>query len=84
MIRQRTATAARTYEGELTLNNKDKSLSLVVNGIWGPNAIRGANGKQVSNSNLGAIDPICTWKPSVRTQPDAADRVPVRVRRKVR
>jgi hypothetical protein len=51
------------YEGELTLNNKDKSLVLVLNGIWGPNAI-GANGKQVSNSNLGAIDPIFTWKPS--------------------
>ena len=55
--------AGPNYEGELTLNNKDKSLSLVVNGIWGPNAIGGANGKQVSNSNLGAIDPIFTWKP---------------------
>ena len=46
------------YEGELTLNNKDKSLSFVLNGIWGPNLL----GK--SNSNLGAIDPIATWKPS--------------------
>ena len=55
--------AGPNYEGELTLNNKDKSLSLVINGIWGPNAIGGANGKQVSNSNLGAIDPIFTWKP---------------------
>jgi hypothetical protein len=55
--------AGPNYEGELTLNNKDKSVSLVVNGIWGPNAIGGANGKQVSNSNLGAIDPIFTWKP---------------------
>ncbi len=52
------------FEGELTLNNKDKSVSLVVNGIVGPNAIGGANGKQASNSNLGAIDPIATWKPS--------------------
>jgi hypothetical protein len=52
------------FEGELTLNNKDKSVSLVVNGIVGPNAIPNANGKQVSNSNLGAIDPIATWKPS--------------------
>lgn len=46
------------YEGELTLNNKEKSLSLALNGIWGPNLI----GK--SNSNLGAIDPVATWKPS--------------------
>jgi len=51
------------YEGELTLNNKDKSLSLVVNGIWGPNA-QPATSTQHSNSNLGAIDPIATWKPS--------------------
>jgi putative OmpL-like beta-barrel porin-2 len=45
------------YEGELTLNNKDKSLALVLNGIWGPNQIGH------SNSNRGAIDPIVTWKP---------------------
>jgi hypothetical protein len=51
------------YEGRLTLNNKDKSLSLVVNGIWGPNA-KPATSSQHSNSNLGAIDPIATWKPS--------------------
>ncbi len=56
--------AGPNYEGELTLNTKDKSVSLVLNGIWGPNAIGGANGKQTSNSNLGAIDPIFTWKPS--------------------
>src|ERR1700688_527678 len=49
--------AGPNYEGELTLNTKDKSLSLVVNGIWGPNASPEPNGKQVSNSNLGAIDP---------------------------
>ena len=46
------------YEGELTLNNKDKSLSLVSNPMWGPNLV----GK--SNSNLGAIDEVATWKPS--------------------
>jgi Putative beta-barrel porin-2, OmpL-like. bbp2 len=57
------------YEGELTLNNKDKSISLVVNGIWGPNiqpaipTIVPPN-PQRSNSNLGAVDPIFTWKPS--------------------
>jgi hypothetical protein len=52
------------YEGELTLNNKDKSVSFVVNGIWGPNAEPFANSlPQRSNSNLGAIDPIATWKP---------------------
>jgi hypothetical protein len=51
-------------EGELTLNNKDKSLSLVVNGIIGPNGYPGANGGSHSNSTLGAIDPIATWKPS--------------------
>jgi hypothetical protein len=53
------------YEGELTLNNKDKSVSLVVNGIWGPNAAPFSNSTpQRSNTNLGAIDPIATWKPS--------------------
>jgi Putative beta-barrel porin-2, OmpL-like. bbp2 len=51
-------------EGELTLNNKDKSLSLVVNGIIGPNGYPGATGVSHSNSTLGAIDPIATWKPS--------------------
>ena len=51
------------YEGELTLNNKDKSISLVVNGIWGPN-VQPAFTKAKSNQNLGAIDPIFTWKPS--------------------
>ena len=46
------------YEGELTLNTKDKSLALVLNGIWGPNQVGH------SNSNRGAIDPIVTYKPS--------------------
>ncbi|MDO8433379.1 MAG: outer membrane beta-barrel protein [Candidatus Binatus sp.] len=45
------------YEGELALNNKEKTVSLLINGIWGPNLV----GK--SNSNLGAIDPVATWKP---------------------
>ena len=44
-------------EGELALNNKEKTVSLLINGIWGPNLL----GK--SNSNLGAIDPVATWKP---------------------
>ena len=52
------------YEGELTLNNKDKSLSLVINGIWGPNLVNPTTGLGQGNSNLGAIDPIWTWKPS--------------------
>jgi len=52
------------FEGELTLNNKDKSLSLVVNGIVGPNVQPANSGAHKSNSNLGAIDPIATWKPS--------------------
>ncbi len=47
-----------TGEGELTLNNKDKSVALVVNGTYGSQAINH------SNSNLGSIDPIFTWKPS--------------------
>lgn len=46
------------YEGELTLNTKDKALALVVNGIYGPNQLGH------SNSNLGAIDPIFTFKPA--------------------
>ena len=45
------------YEGELALNNKEKTISLLINGIYGPNLL----GK--SNSNLGAIDPVATWKP---------------------
>ncbi len=54
---QLTTNNGPNYEGELALNNKDKSLSLLVNGIWGPNL------PGHSNSNLGAIDPIVTWKP---------------------
>jgi hypothetical protein len=46
------------YEGEISLNNKDKTLALVLNGIYGPNQIGH------SNSNRGAIDPIVTIKPS--------------------
>ena len=53
------------WEGELALNNKDKSLSLVVNGIFGPNPAGAvAGGPNHSNMNLGAIDPILTYKPS--------------------
>lgn len=50
------------YEGELTLNNKEKTISFVLNGIWGPNLV-GPAGLGKSNSNLGAIDPVWTWKP---------------------
>ncbi len=46
------------YEGQIAVNNKDKSLALVLNGIYGPNQIGH------SNSNRGLIDPIVTIKPS--------------------
>ena len=52
-----TTNAGPNYEGEIALNNKDKTVSLIVNGIWGPNLVGH------SNSNLGAIDPIVIWKP---------------------
>ncbi len=50
-----------TGEGEITLNNKDKSVSLAVNGIIGSQAPGNA---PHSNSTLYAGDPIFTWKPS--------------------
>jgi Putative beta-barrel porin-2, OmpL-like. bbp2 len=66
-----TTNGGPNYEGELTLNNKDKSVSFVVNGIWGPNvqpsnlaSLAPANTGLHSNMNLGAIDPIATWKPA--------------------
>ena len=49
------------YEGELTLNNKDKSLDLVVNGIGGPNALPGSTG--------GHSNPIRIWARSIRSPP---------------
>src|SRR6266481_3954007 len=52
------------YEGEIILNNKEKSISLVVNGIYGPNFFGPTAAAGHSNSTLGAIDPIVTWKPS--------------------
>jgi len=52
------------YEGELTFNTKDKSLSLVINGIYGPNFFGPTASAGHSNTNLGAVDPIVTWKPS--------------------
>ncbi len=64
-----TSNGGPNVEGELTLNNKDKSFSLVVNGIYGPN-VQPSNlasippGKTKSNMELGAIDPIATWKPA--------------------
>lgn len=47
-----------TFEGELALNNKDKSVALLINGIEGSQALAH------SNSTLGAIDPVFTWKPA--------------------
>jgi hypothetical protein len=64
-----TSNGGPNVEGELTLNNKEKTLSLVVNGIFGPN-VQPSNtasippGTTKSNQELGAIDPIATWKPS--------------------
>jgi hypothetical protein len=52
------------YEGEIILNTKDKALSLVVNGIYGPNFFGPTLAAGHSNANLGAIDPIVTWKPA--------------------
>ncbi len=46
------------YEGELSVNNNDKSLAFVLNGIYGPNQAGH------SNSYRGAIDPIGTFKPA--------------------
>jgi hypothetical protein len=45
-------------EGELSVNNKDKSVALVLNGMYGPNQVGH------SNSYRGAIDPILTLKPA--------------------
>jgi outer membrane murein-binding lipoprotein Lpp len=59
-----TSNGGPNYEGQLALNNKDKSLSFVLNGIWGPNVQPSNSGAHKSNSNLGAIDPIASWKPS--------------------
>jgi hypothetical protein len=47
-----------TGEGELTINNKDKSIALVINGTYGANQLNH------SNSYRGAIDPILTYKPA--------------------
>jgi len=64
-----TSNGGPNVEGELTLNTKDKSLALVINGIFGPN-VQPSNtasippGKTKSNQELGAIDPILTWKPA--------------------
>lgn len=46
-----------TGEGEIALNNKDKSLTFLLNGIIGSQALGS------SNSTLEAIDPILTYKP---------------------
>ena len=51
------------YEGELTVNNKDKSLSLVVNGIWGPNA------QPFWPAACRRRIPIPIWARSIRSRP---------------
>jgi putative OmpL-like beta-barrel porin-2 len=48
----------KTIEGELALNNKDKSLALALNGIWGAEQVNRGSSKRL------AIDPIITYKPS--------------------
>jgi hypothetical protein len=66
-----TSNGGPNVEGELTMNTKDKSVSLVVNGMIGPNVQPSTLASTVpsfkgqhSNQTLGAIDPIATWKPS--------------------
>src|SRR5215469_1501934 len=47
-----------TLEGELALNNADKSIALLLNGTIGTQQVNH------SNSKLGSIDPVFTYKPS--------------------
>jgi Putative beta-barrel porin-2, OmpL-like. bbp2 len=47
----------KTMEAELAINNKDKSLSLVTNGIWGAEQVNHDNSKR------WVINPVATWKP---------------------
>ncbi|HEY6417487.1 MAG TPA: outer membrane beta-barrel protein [Candidatus Binataceae bacterium] len=47
----------KTVEGEVTLNTKDKNLSLVLNGIYGPEQVNN------SHSKRGVFDTVVTWKP---------------------
>lgn len=47
----------KTIEAELALNTKDKNLSLVLNGIWGPEQVNH------SNSKRWVLDEVLTWKP---------------------
>ena len=67
------------FEGELTLNNKDKSLSLVINGIVGPMLCPGANGKQRFQFHPGRDRSDCDLEALVRSQPDVAGRISLRV-----
>jgi len=52
------ANDGKTVEGQITLNNKDKSLALVFNAIFGPEQVNH------SNSKRAVVDPILTWKPA--------------------
>ncbi len=56
-------------EGELSVTPTD-SISFLLNGTYGPNQ------QDQSNSKLGAIDPILTWKTPLR-RPAANRRVPL-------
>ncbi len=47
----------KTVEGEITLNNKSKSIALVLNGIYGAEQVNDSHSKRL------VIDPIVTWKP---------------------
>jgi putative OmpL-like beta-barrel porin-2 len=47
-----------TLEGELALNNADKSISLLLNGTIGTQQVNH------SNSKLGSIDPVFEYKPA--------------------
>jgi Putative beta-barrel porin-2, OmpL-like. bbp2 len=48
----------KTVEGQIALNNKDKSLSLLFNAIFGPEQV------SHSSSKRAVINPLITWKPS--------------------
>ncbi|MGH7815217.1 MAG: outer membrane beta-barrel protein [Candidatus Binataceae bacterium] len=49
--------AGKTLEGQIALNNKDKSLAFTLSGIWGAEEINRSSSKRMD------LDPIVTWKP---------------------
>jgi len=50
--------SGKTMEGQIALNNKEKTLSFVVNGIWGAEEVNHSSSKRMD------WDPIVTWKPN--------------------